>query len=180
MTKNVGKTYSFDVCAKCESVCCKDANPPLTEERQKIIHDYLLEKKYATENMFVQGDYVHPASDEEGYCVFFEKNTKKCMVHRVKPETCVAGPITFDINRQKGKIEFYLKKAEICPLAQGIYENKARLKEHLEVAKAEILRLVNELDGRALQAILRIEEPETIKIFEEPLQVNVLNKINFK
>jgi Fe-S-cluster containining protein len=175
-----GKTYSFDVCVKCKSICCKDANPPLTEERKKIIRAYLNEKKYPAENIFVEGEYAHPASDKEGHCVFLEKNTKKCIIHKVKPETCRAGPITFDVNRQTGKLEFYLKKAEICPFAQIIYDNKAQLKEHLEAAKAEISRLVNELDGRALQAILRIEEPQTFKISEETLSANVLNKINFK
>lgn len=176
-----GKTYSFDVCAKCKIICCKDANPPLTEERKKIIRTYLHEIKYPAENIFVEeGDYAHPASDEEGHCVFLEKNTKKCIVHKVKPETCRAGPITFDINRQTGKLEFYLKKGEICPFAQQIYDNKTQLQEHLEAAKTEIFRLVNELDARALQTILKIEEPQTFKIFEESLPINVLNKINFK
>lgn len=114
----------------------------------------------------MQADYVFPREDEEGYCVFHEKETKKCIIHPVKPETCVAGPITFDVNPKTGKIEWYLKMEKICPLAGKLYRNTKMLETHLKSAKKEILRLIRQLDAKALNAILKIEEPETFKIDE--------------
>ena len=98
-------------------------------------------------------------------------------MHPVKPETCVAGPITFDINKKTGKIEWYLKLEKICPLAGIMNRDKEALKEHLKVAKREILQLVRELPPKALQAILRIEEPDTFRIDEDELSEDILRKL---
>jgi hypothetical protein len=122
--------------------------------------------------------YTFPREDAEGYCVFYDKQTRKCKVHPVKPETCVAGPITFDINKQTQKIEWYLKMEKICPLAGILHKNGEILKKHLESAKKEIFRLVHGLDPEALRAILKIEEPETFKIDEDPVGSDVLTKLN--
>jgi hypothetical protein len=115
-------------------------------------------------------DYVFPREDEEGYCVFHDKETRKCLIHPVKPETCVAGPITFDINLETGKIEWFLKTEKICPLAGKLYKNQKMLQKHLKSAKKEILKLVHQLDSKALKAILKIEEPETFKIGEDEIE----------
>jgi hypothetical protein len=95
----------------------------------------------------------------------------------VKPETCVAGPITFDINTKTQKIEWHLKKRTICPLAGRLYADKERLKKHQVLAKKEIRRLVKELDTKALRAILKIEEPETFKVGENSIEKAVLTKL---
>jgi hypothetical protein len=115
-------------------------------------------------------DYVFPREDEEGYCVFHDKETRKCLIHPVKPETCVAGPITFDINLETGKIEWFLKTEKICPLAGKLYKNQEMLQKHLKSAKKEILKLVHQLDPKALKTILKIEEPETFKIGEDEIE----------
>ena len=109
-------------------------------------------------------DYVFPRLDKGGYCVFHDTKTRKCIIHPVKPETCVAGPITFDINKKTGKIEWFIKMQKICPLAGRVFEDKTLLKSHVEAAKREIKRLVDELDSKALDAILQKDEPETFKI----------------
>jgi len=95
----------------------------------------------------------------------------------MKPETCVAGPITFDINLRTKKIEWYLKMEKICPLAGVVYKDKESLTKHLESAKREILTLVRELDPEALKAILKIEEPETFKIGEDNIENRILEKL---
>jgi len=128
-------------------------------------------------NPFVQAEYVFPKEDAEGYCIFYDRKTGECLIHSVKPETCVAGPITFDINIKTQKIEWYLKMEEICPLAGVLYKNKDVLKKHLELAKREILVLVSELDSEALKAILKIEEPEAFKIGEDNIGKNILSKL---
>ncbi|MGB9714420.1 MAG: YkgJ family cysteine cluster protein [Candidatus Bathyarchaeales archaeon] len=167
----------FDVCSQCRGNCCKNARPPTTQKRKEIIEKYLEQQGIPIRNPFVQTAYTFPKEDDEGFCIFFDKKTIKCKIHPVKPETCVAGPITFDVNLATRKIEWYLKTEAICPLAGKLYKNKEQLRKHLESAKREILQLIRELDLPALRAILKIEEPETLKITEDKINENILNKL---
>jgi uncharacterized protein len=172
-----GKTYSFDVCSQCNRICCQDANPPLTLNRKKSLTEYVKEQKVPVKTLFAGEEYSHPAGDAQGICFFYNKETRKCSVHPVKPETCRAGPITFDINLKTRQVEFYLKKGEICAFAQVLYGNKELLGKHLEAAKSEILRLICELDVAALKTILKIPEPQTFKISEYELPKEVIKKL---
>jgi len=133
--------------------------------------------KIAVERPFEKNMYSFPRETENKRCVFLDKNTKKCRVHPVKPETCVAGPVTFDINLKTGKIEWFLKTEKICPLAGAIYRDKNVLNSHLDCARKELLKLIHDLDSEALRAILKIEEPDTFKIGEEDLDASVLTKL---
>lgn len=175
--KSAKKICASDICFRCRRICCQDAKPPLTLKRQKIIKEYIENQHFNIPTPFSHEQYSFPVVDELGICVFYDKKTRKCLVHAVKPETCRAGPITFDINRKTGKIEWYLKTAEICALAGMLHENPDLLKEHLELARREILRLICELDAEALHAILKIEEPQTFKIGEEDLPREVIAKL---
>ncbi|MGQ9624655.1 MAG: YkgJ family cysteine cluster protein [Candidatus Bathycorpusculaceae bacterium] len=159
----------FNVCSECKGKCCKDARPPITLTRKKIIEKYLEQQGISIGNPFIQKAYMFPREDNEGFCIFLDKETIKCKIHPVKPETCVAGPITFDINLITQKIEWYLKMESICPLAGKLYKNKEQFQKHLKSAKREILNLIRELEPKALEAILRIEEPETFKITEDKI-----------
>lgn len=118
-----------------------------------------------------------PREIEGGYCVFFNQKTRRCKIHPVKPETCVAGPVTFDINLKTGKIEWFLKTEKTCPLAGVLYKNQETLRSHLMSAKMELFRLVHDLDAESLLAILKIKEPDTFKIGEDNLDVEVLTKL---
>ena len=175
---NNGKTYSFDVCSSCGTVCCCDANPPLSLTREKVIATYLKEQSIPQQDVFVHAEYAHPAADAKSYCVFFNTQTRRCQVHPVKPETCKAGPITFGINLKTGKAEWFLKKRAICALAGKLKDNPAALQMHFEAAEPELLRLIGELDGKALRAILKIDEPETFKIGETALPKEIIEKIS--
>jgi len=137
----------------------------------------LKEQKIPIDSPFAQTSYVFPKDGADGYCVFYNKKTRKCLIHTVKPETCVAGPITFDINIKNRKIEWHLKMEKICALAGVLYKNRAILKKHLDSAKKEILKLVSELDSEALKDILKIEEPETFKIDEDNIGKEMLDKL---
>ncbi len=167
----------FNICGTCKINCCWDARPPITGRREKIILEYLRTQGIYLENPFVHAEYTFPREDANGYCIFYDKATRKCVVHPVKPETCVAGPVTFDINKTTGKIEWYLKIEKICPLAGVIYKDKALLKKHFEAARREILQLVRELTPEALRTILKREELDTFKIGEEELEGEVLRKL---
>jgi len=178
LTKGERQSNFFDVCRQCEPnlICCRNANPPISFERKKIIEEYLKAEKIPVENPFAHTTYVSPRVDDGGYCVFHDKKTRECGIHPVKPETCVAGPITFDINMNSQKIEWYIKTEKICSLAGKLYKNEDALRQHLESAKKEILRLVSELDSKALKAILEIEEPATFQIGEDDIEKKVLDK----
>lgn len=143
----------------------------------KVIENYLKKQSIKIERPFTINRYSYPAVDSEGYCVFYEKTTKKCIIHQVKPETCRAGPITFDINPSAGKVEWFLKKRELCIFAPRLYQKREDFKEHFKIAKAEITRLICSIDSKALQAILEVEEPETFKIGETALPQKAAEKL---
>lgn len=142
-----------------------------------IIEDYLKNHGRTADQIFSRSQYSFPSVDTIGFCVFYKKKTKKCMIHPVKPETCRAGPVTFDINCRTKKVEWFLKKGELCLFAGKLFETPEQFNEHLAVAKEEIMRLICKLDSAALRTILRIEEPQTFKIGEAPLPTEVLAKL---
>jgi uncharacterized protein len=174
---NKGTTYSYDVCSGCKIICCQDAKPPLSESRKKILKAYLKEQKINLEKPFTKEKYSYPSVDEMVLCVFNSKETKRCIVHSVKPETCRAGPITFDINFKTKKVEYFLKKSEICAYAGQLYMDKAAFKTHFEVAKKEIMNLITELDEDELRELTKIEEPQTFKVGEEDLPAEIVKKL---
>ena len=177
---NNGLTFSFDVCSQCKTGCCQDAKPPLSEKRKKIIKEYIEKQKISIEKPFVKEHYSYPAVDELVFCRLFSKETGKCSVHPVKPETCRAGPVTFAINFSTKKVEWFLKKSEICAFAGVLYRNKVAFKDHFELAKKELTQLIQELDPEELRLILNIEEPYTFKIGEDDLPLDVVRKLGLK
>ncbi len=167
----------FNVCEPCTLDCCKGARPPLTSKRKRIIQNFLKSNGVLVLNPFENREYAFPRETQDGHCIFFEKTTKKCRIHPVKPETCVAGPITFDINPQTGRVEWFLKTEKICLLAGALYRHKESFEKHAKSAKNEVLSLVQDLDSEALRAILTIEEPHTFKIGEDILPSEVVAKL---
>lgn len=145
------------ICSSCGGLCCKDARPPLTEMREKI----LVAAGLSRDDVEFAG-YRRIKARDNGYCVLFENG--RCKLHQVKPETCVAGPFTFDI--RNGKLEIYLKRESICPLAGYLLRNSEAYDKMLEVAIPRILDLIDGLNAEELDVILKIEEPETFKVME--------------
>jgi len=177
LLKGERQSNFFNVCIGCIPSCCRGVRPPLTVRRRQIIAAYLKEQGFHVENPFTQTEYIFPREDAEGYCIFFDRKTKRCQIHPVKPETCVAGPVTFDINVKNKKIEWHLKMEKVCSLAGAIGRDEEALKKHLDSAKREISRLVSELDSESLKAVLKIGEPETFKIGEDNIGEDVLDKL---
>jgi uncharacterized protein len=174
---NNGKTFSFDVCATCKSICCQDAKPPLSEERKKILLEYIKKEKIPFKDPFMCEQYSYPSVDHDLYCMLFNKQTGRCSVHPVKPETCRAGPVTWDINFKTKKLEYHLKMEKICAFAGVLYRDQKMLGELLDVAKVEIHRLVEALSADELKVIVKIPEPDTFKICEEDLSASVSKKL---
>src|SRR5208337_5094722 len=98
----------------------------------------------------------------------------------VKPETCVAGPITFDVNFCSKKIQWFLKKNEICPLAGQLFSDEASFQKHFEVAKKELTQLICDLDPEEIRALMKIDEPDTFKVGEDDLPNSVVKKLRLK
>jgi Fe-S-cluster containining protein len=136
-------------------------------------HNLKVENPFTTE-----GGYSFPSVDKDLVCVLNDRKTKRCMVHSVKPETCVAGPITFDINFHTGMLEFYLKKKCICEYADVLFQDKVALKQHFLVAREKIVKLVKELSADELRALCKITEPDTFKYCQEPLPREVAKKLD--
>ena len=99
------------------------------------------------------------------------------MVHSVKPETCRAGPITFNIDFKTKKVEYFLKKTEICAYAGELYKSKQDFNGHFDVAKKEIMLLIKELGAKELRVLMKIEESQTFKVGEDDLPVEVIKKL---
>lgn len=167
----------FSICRNCRNGCCTGARPPLTSKRKKLIQKFLTTNEILRDNPFEDKEYAFPKETEEGHCIFLDKTTTKCLIHPVKPETCVAGPITFDINKTTGKIEWFLKMDKICSLSGHLYRDKEAFEKHVKSAKREIRRLVRDLNANALRSILTIEEPETFKVGEDDLSAKILAKL---
>lgn len=174
---NKGTTYSYDVCSGCKIICCQDAKPPLSESRKKILKEYLGKQKINVDKIFTKESYSYPSVDEQVLCIFNSKETKRCIVHSVKPETCRAGPITFDINFKTKKVQYFLKKTEICAYAGELFKNKTAFKEHYEVAKKEVMHLIEELSADELRELMKIDEPQTFKVGEDDLPFDVVKKL---
>lgn len=168
-----------DTCSRCNTgwSCCLGTRPPISDSRKSIIEAFLKQHGIVVENAFAEEEYRYPKEQSDGYCVFRDAKTGLCVIHSVKPETCVAGPVTFDINVDNGKIEWFLKFETLCQLAGVLSRNRLPLKRHFESAKKEILRLVDELDAGALRAVLAKDEPETFKFAEDEVSKSVLDKL---
>jgi Fe-S-cluster containining protein len=149
----------------------------LTNGRKKIIQKYVQDQKIDSEDLFAQREYSYPEVDEEIYCRLFNKSTGKCIVHPVKPETCVSGPVTFNINFCTKKIEWFIKTKELCAFAGVLFEDKAAFKEHFEVAKRQILSLITQLGADELRALMKIDEPMTFIFAEDDLPKDVVEKL---
>jgi Fe-S-cluster containining protein len=135
--------------------------PPLTQKRIEI-----LLQSGVRADAIDNSRYKRLKLREDGFCVLFRQGG--CSVHNIKPETCVAGPFTFDV---KGDIlEIYLKNESICPLVKYLREDKEAYDLQYRLAVANILDLVKALPPEELKEILKIEEPETVKVSEISLK----------
>ncbi len=149
------------ICSDCGGRCCNGAHPPLSPGRRALIAS----RGVGNGNIEFAG-YHRMAADEGGWCTMFREG--RCAIHCIKPETCVAGPFTFDIH--EGMLEIFLKHEAICPLAGMFRKNPEAYRVHCDRAVHEIARLVREIPASELEAVLTVEEPDTDLVEEIPLQ----------
>lgn len=144
-------------CCKLSFGCCMEARPPLTKSRR----DILLSNGVSPDDIEFQG-YRRLRLKSDGFCVLLRNG--KCSIHSIKPETCVAGPFTFDM---KGSIlQIFLKKPGICPMVEVLKQNEEVYQSLFDLSVNKIMELVNELPAEELAEIVKIEEPETDLVAE--------------
>lgn len=114
--------------------------------------------------MFEFAGYKRLKVKENGVCILFEQGM--CRIHAVKPETCRAGPFTFDVRGDV--IEIFLKFESICPLVTLLKKNPRAYQLQYDLAVKNITHLVNNLTREEIDAICSIDEPETKKVGEVP------------
>ncbi|MCK9580242.1 MAG: YkgJ family cysteine cluster protein [Methanoregula sp.] len=149
------------ICLQCDGHCCHEAHPPISGH----CHERLLGGRIPAEYFETNG-YNRLRCRPDGTCICW--NEGKCLIHDIKPETCRAGPFTFDV---KGDvIEIFLKFESICPLVRLLKEVPAAYETQYSVAVRNITHLVSNLTDNELAVICSIDEPDTWKVAEIPRQ----------
>ena len=146
-------------CNEChlDGGCCFEARPPLSQDRI----DILLENGVSPDAIEFAG-YKRLCLKPDGFCVLFQNG--RCSIHSIKPETCVAGPFTFDM---KGSLlQIFLKKESICPLVRFLKADRKAYDQLFDVSVKKILDLVKAVPALEMAEILKIEEPETDLVAE--------------
>ena len=146
-------------CSEChlEGGCCFEARPPLSQERIDI-----LRKNGVAEDAVEFAGYKRLRLKQGGFCVLFQNG--KCSIHSIKPETCVAGPFTFDI--KSNVLQIFLKRESICPMVRFLKANRKAYDGLFETSVENIMHLVNSVPASEMAEILKIEEPETDLVAE--------------
>ena len=158
MDENLCEALS-QACNECHLVggCCFDARPPLSQERI----DILLKNGVSADAVEFAG-YKRLRLKPDGFCVLFQDG--KCSIHSIKPETCVAGPFTFDM---KGNIlQIFIKRESICPMVRFLKANRKAFDGLFEASVERIMELVNSVPPLEMAEILKIDEPETDLVAE--------------
>lgn len=146
---------------RCGGHCCDGAHPPISDSCYRR-----LTAAGVSPDCFEYAGYrrlkVHP----DGTCIMM--NDGKCTIHAIKPETCRAGPFTFDV--LDGQLEIFLKYESICPIVGLLKKTPAAYDQQYEQAIKNITHLAANLPAAELDVISRIDEPETEKITEIPMK----------
>ena len=151
--------HAEEICNACGGHCCCEANPPISEP----CYERLVREGISPDSFEMNG-YRRLKSRPDGACVLW--NRGRCTIHGIKPETCRAGPFTFDV--QGDTVEIFLKLEKICPLVRLLKDEPAAYGQQYARAVENILHLVQNLSENELAAICRIEEPDTEKVAEIP------------
>ena len=141
--------------------CCFEARPPLSQKRI----DILMENGVSADAIEFVG-YKRLRLRQDGFCVLFRDG--KCSIHDIKPETCVAGPFTFDI--EDDMLQIFLKRESICPMVRFLRANRKAYDALFETSVEKIMDLIRSLPEEEMAQILQIDEPKTDLVAEIRLE----------
>lgn len=141
--------------------CCFEARPPLSQKRI----DILMENGVSPDAVEFAG-YKRLRLGQDGFCVLFRDG--KCSIHDIKPETCVAGPFTFDIKGDM--LQIFLKRESICPMVRFLRANRKAYDALFETSVEKIMDLIRSVPEEEMAQILQIDEPQTDLVAEIRLE----------
>ena len=141
--------------------CCFEARPPLSQKRI----DMLMENGVSADAIEFVG-YKRLRLRQDGFCVLFRDG--KCSIHDIKPETCVAGPFTFDI--EDDMLQIFLKRESICPMVRFLRANRKAYDALFETSVEKIMDLIRSVPEEEMAQILQIDESETDLVAEIRLE----------
>jgi len=146
-------------CGECHLAggCCFEARPPLSQERIDILTGNGVDP-----DAIEFAGYRRLKLRQDGFCILFRDG--KCSIHSIKPETCVAGPFTFDIVGKK--LQIFLKQETICPMVRFLKADRKAYDSLFEVSVQKIMDLVAAIPSSEMAEILKIEESETDLVAE--------------
>ncbi len=144
---------------RCGGHCCIDAHPPVSQSCSER-----LLTAGVSPDMFEYTGYKRLKVKENGVCILSKQG--KCRIHRVKPETCRAGPFTFDVVGDT--IRIFLKYESICPLVKLLKDTPEAYQMQYNLAVKSITHLVSNLTRDEIDAICSVDEPDTEKVSEVP------------
>ena len=148
------------ICAKCGGRCCYYTRPPLTEERISVLVDNGISL-----DDIRWGKYRALELKSTGFCKGYQDGS--CRFNGTKPELCAAGPFIFDI--KDDKLEIFIKKDRLCPLASYLKSHPDEFKQKYNSAVYHIVKFVRALPEEELVEVLKQEKPESEKVDEIPL-----------
>lgn len=149
--------HAEQICMRCGGYCCNDAHPPVSSScYERLIHAGI------SPDLFEFTGYTRLRTKKNGECIMSDKG--KCMIHALKPETCRAGPFTFDITGDL--IIIYLKHESICPLVNLLKEIPEAYRQQFKLAVLNIRHLVRNLTDDEISVICQVDEPDTEKVAE--------------
>jgi hypothetical protein len=120
------------VCNRCGTCCLETEMLLSTKDIEKLII-----KGYSIE-FFTRHDnkgYII-LKNQNGHCVFFDENKKKCIIYNDRPTGCRLYPIIFD--ETKGIII-----DKICP------SNKSWTKNRKKTTGKKVIKLLEKIDNEA-------------------------------
>ena len=141
--------------------CCFEARPPLSQKRIVM----LMENGVSADAIEFVG-YKRLRLRQDGFCVLFRDG--KCSIHDIKPETCVAGPFTFDI--EDDMLQIFLKRESICPMVRFLRANRKAYDALFETSVEKIMDLIRSVPEEEMAQILQIDEPQTDLVAEIRLE----------
>jgi Fe-S-cluster containining protein len=146
---------------RCGGHCCDEAHPPISNP----CHQRLIAAGVSPDSFEVNG-YRRLKTNPDGTCILMKEG--KCTIHDIKPETCRAGPFTFDV--MDDQVQIFLKFESLCPIVGLLKEVPSAYNQQYEQSVRNIAHLVSNLSREELTVISRIEEPDTEKVAEIPVR----------